>query len=73
MSEVKKDRSHWVVKKCSSFDEMRAFRIQQWQNVTGAERRQAAWELVYDYWVGMKKMHPDELRLQRTVTKLAKI
>ncbi len=35
--------------------------------VSGAARRQAAWELVYDYWVGMK---PDELRLQRTVTSL---
>lgn len=73
MSEVKKDRSNWTVKKFDSFDEMRNWQIQQWQNVSGAERRQAAWELVYDYWVGMKDMHPDELRLQRSVTKLAKV
>jgi len=73
VSEQKKDRSNWVVKKFSSFEEQRNWQIQQWQNVSASERRQAAWELVYDYWVGMKKIHPDELRLQRSVTKLTRV
>ncbi|PAW63205.1 MAG: hypothetical protein B9S38_17870 [Verrucomicrobiia bacterium Tous-C4TDCM] len=30
----------------------------------------AAWELVTDYWIGMKGKHPDELRLQRSVTQV---
>lgn len=65
-----KDRSHWRVKKFDSFDEMRKDTIQQWQLAGVDLRLQAAWELVYDYWVGMKEMHPDELRLQRTVTSI---
>jgi hypothetical protein len=64
----RKDRSHWTMKKFSSHEELRTFGIKEWQKQSGATRRQAAWELVYDYWVGTKKMHPDELRLQRTVT-----
>jgi hypothetical protein len=36
-------------------------------------RLQAAWELVHDYWVGMKGMKPHELRLQRTVTNVQRI
>lgn len=73
MSEVKKDRSHWVVKKFSSFDEQRNWQIQQWQNVSGAARRQAAWELAYDYWVDFKKKNPDELRLQRSITNFRRL
>ncbi len=65
-----KDRSHWPQAKLSSFDEARAYRIRQWQDAGCAARLTAAWELVYDYWVGMKKMNPDELRLQRSVTHL---
>ena len=68
-----KDRSHWRVRKFTSFEEQRTQQVRDWQALTGAERRQAAWELVYDYWVGMKGMHPDELRLQRTVTKLTRV
>jgi|LakMenEpi03Aug12_release.lakeMendotaPanAssembly.Ray.scaffolds.fasta_scaffold872731_2 hypothetical protein len=63
-----KDRSHWPQAKLASFDEVRAYRINQWQEAGCAARLAAAWELVYDYWVGMKGMHPDELRLQRSVT-----
>ena len=63
-----KDRSHWVVKKFTSFDEQRAWQVKEWQKLSGADRRKAAWELVYDYWVGMKGMNPDELRLQRIIT-----
>ena len=61
------------MKQFTSFDEQRKWQIEQWQKVSGAKRRQAAWELVYDYWVDMKKLHPDELRLQRTVTKLTRV
>ena len=67
MSEVKKDRSHWVVKKCESFEEMRRYRIQQWQDMPFINRLDAAWELVEEYWE-MKQKNPDELRLQRSVT-----
>jgi hypothetical protein len=67
-SPPKKDRSHWVVKKFTSFDEQRTWQVKEWQKRSGADRRKAAWELVYDYWVGMKGMKPDELRLQRIIT-----
>lgn len=63
-----KDRSHWKIRKFESFEEMRAQQVKDWQALSGAERRKAAWELVYDYWVGMKGMHPDELRLKKTIT-----
>lgn len=62
------DRSHWPVAKLNSFDEVRSYRIAQWQDLGCEARLQAAWELVHDYWVGMKGMKPDELRLQRSVT-----
>ncbi len=67
MSEVKKDRSHWVVKKCESFEEMRCYRIQQWQDIPFINRLDAAWELVQEYWE-IKQKNPDELRLQRSIT-----
>jgi hypothetical protein len=65
-----KDRSHWKIRKFSSHEELRCQQIKDWQALSGAERRKAAWELVVDYWVEMKGKHPDELRLQRSVTKL---
>jgi len=64
------DRSHWTIRKFSSFEEQRRQQIRDWQAVSGAARRQAAWELVVDYWVGKKGKHPDELRLQRSITHL---
>ena len=66
----KKDRSDWAQAKLSSFDEVRAYRIQQWQEAGCSARLAAAWELVTDYWLDQKKMNPDELRLQRSVTHL---
>ena len=68
MATPAKDRSHWTVKKFTSHEDLRAYGIKEWQKQSGAARRQAAWELVYDYWVGLKKMDPNELRLQRVVT-----
>jgi len=73
MSQVKKDRSHWVVKKFTSFDEQRNWQIQEWQKVSGAQRRQAAWELAYDYWVNIQNKNPDELRLQRSITNFRRL
>jgi hypothetical protein len=64
------DHSHWTIRKFSSFEEQRCQQVRDWQAVPGAERRKAAWELVIDYWVGMKGRNPDELRLQRSVTRL---
>jgi hypothetical protein len=68
-----KDRSHWIVRKFDSFDDQRRQQIIDWQALDGAKRRQAAWELVVDYWVGMKGMTHNELRLQRSVTKLTRV
>ncbi len=67
-----KDRSHWKIRKFNSFDELRRQQVLDWQALSGSVRRTAAWELVFDYWVGMKNMNPDELRLQRTVTNLVR-
>jgi len=73
VSQPQKDRSHWVIRKFDSLDELRRQQVIDWQALSGAERRKAAWELVTDYWVGMKGMNPDELRLQRSVTKLIRM
>lgn len=62
-----KDRSQWVAKKCSSFEEMREFSIEQWQKCTFVERMDAAWDMVLEAWE-MKGYDPDELRFQRNVT-----
>lgn len=62
-----KDRSQWVAKKCSSFDEMRAFSIEQWQKRSFIERMDAAWDMVLEAWE-IKGYDQDELRFQRTVT-----
>ena len=51
-----KDRSHWPVAKFTCFDESRAYRIRQWQEAGCEARMQGAWELVEEYWVGMKGM-----------------
>lgn len=68
-----KDRSHWKIRRFDSHEELRCQQVKDWQALSGADRRKAAWELVVDYWVGMKGMHPDELRLQRSVTKLTRM
>ena len=68
MATPTKDRSHWTVKKFTCFDEARADRIKQWQDAGAAARHKAAWELVCDYWVDIKKKNPDELRFQRSIT-----
>lgn len=64
---MEKDRSDWVVKKCSSFEEMRTHRVKQWQQVPFMQRLDAAWELMEEAWK-IKKLDPDELRLQRSIT-----
>ena len=61
------DRSHYVAKKCNSFDEMRAFQIEQWQSRPFMERMDAAWQMVVEAWE-MKGYNVDELRFQRTIT-----
>ena len=68
-----KDRSNWEIHRFENFEDMRIHHIREWQNVGETMRLQAAWELVYDYWVGMKEMDPNELRLQRTVTNVQRI
>ena len=65
-----KDRSHWTVRKFDSFEEQRRQQVRDWQSAGAAARHQAAWELVTDYWIGIKKLHPDELRLQRSLVTL---
>jgi hypothetical protein len=73
VSQPAKDRSHWTIRKFQSHEELRRQQVKDWQALSGAKRREAAWELVVDYWVGMKGLHPDELRLQRSVTKLTRV
>ena len=68
-----KDRSHWVIRKFDSFDDQRRQQILDWQAAGDKARLDAAWELVTDYWIGMKNKHPDELRLQRSITKLTRV
>lgn len=67
---MKKDRSQWVIRKFQNHDDIRKQQIRDWQAVSDAERRTAAWEMVVEYWTEHLKRDPDELRLQRTVTNL---
>ena len=69
MISSEKDRSDWVIRKFNSHEAMRRQQIRDWQKLTGAERRSAAWELVLDYWAGRGRS-PDELGLQRTTTSI---
>jgi len=62
-----KDRSHWVVRKCCSLQEMERLHLRQWQVVSGNDRVNAAWAMVVEAWE-LKKRNPDELRFQRSVT-----
>jgi hypothetical protein len=71
MAEAQPTRAGWMEVKCSSFDEMRANHIRNWQAVSPAERLKAAWELVVDAWE-IKKRDPNELRFQRSVTVIRK-
>lgn len=59
------DRSHWVVRKCESFEEMEFLHVEDWQKCTGSDRANAAWEMVVEAWE-LKKRDPNELRFQRT-------
>ena len=72
VSTAEKDRADWPTRRCESFDDMRAYRIRQWQEAGCEARMKAAWELVVDYWVGYQGKDPNELRLQRSVTKLVR-
>ena len=60
------NRSHWVVRKCESLDEMEFAHVEEWQKVSGSERANAAWDMVVEAWK-LKKRNPNELRFQRTV------
>ena len=73
VSQPTKDRSDWKIKRFDNFEDMRIDHIREWQEAGETMRLQAAWELVFDYWVGMKGMNPDELRLQRSVTSFQRI
>lgn len=70
VAQPEKDRSHWTIRKFNSHEEMRCQQVKDWQALSGSARGKAAWELVTDYWCGMKGKHPDELRLQRSVTSI---
>lgn len=69
-AERKARRSNWVIRKFDSHEDLRRQQIRDWQEKSGAERREAAWELVEEYWVGSQGKTTDELRLQRTVARL---
>jgi hypothetical protein len=62
--ESRKDRSQWTVRKVHSFLEAEKLHIQDWQNVSGAERMAAAWDMVEEAWM-LKKHDRNELRFQR--------
>jgi hypothetical protein len=66
-------RSDWQLRQYSSHEEQRCAQIRDWQALSGAARRAAAWELVTHYWVNQKNTHPDELRLQRSITNITRL
>lgn len=71
MSQPTKSREGWHAIKCKDLDDMRTQNIRLWQQAGGAAIRQAAWELVQDWWQA-RKNDPDELRFQRIAPNLRK-
>jgi len=67
MEERAKLRGNWQVRKFPNLEEMRRQQIRDWQRMSGEDRRLAAWELARDYWLNVKKLTENELRLQRSV------
>ncbi|MAS96391.1 MAG: hypothetical protein CMO55_24645 [Verrucomicrobiales bacterium] len=65
--EKRKNRNHWVVGKFESLDDMRKQHVTNWQAVSGAERRRAAWELAVHYWVVEEGRPEEDLQLQKDV------
>jgi len=61
------DRSHWTIRKFSSFEEQRRDQIRQWQQLPASARADAVWQMVLEY-SRQQGIHEDELRLQRSVT-----
>jgi transposase len=59
----------WHAVRCVDLDDMRRQNILFWQQAGGVAIRQAAWELVEEWWQ-MKKKNPDELRFQRLASQL---
>jgi len=39
------NRSHWTIRKFSSFEEQRCQQVRDWQAVSGSERRKAVWKI----------------------------
>jgi len=61
---IVKDRSQWTAREMHSLEEAEGLHIQDWQNVSGAERGGAGWEMVVEVWK-LKKRDRNELRFQR--------
>jgi hypothetical protein len=57
----------WVVRKCSSHEEMQGMHIRDWQAVSPERRANAAWEMVVEAWK-LQGRSLDELRFQRRLT-----
>lgn len=61
------DRSHWTIRKFSSFEEQRRDQIRQWQQLPASTRAAAVWQMVVEY-SRQQGISEHELRLQRSVT-----
>ena len=58
-------KREWTVVRCDGFDDMRTQNILFWQAQGGSAIRQAAWDIVLDYWKA-NNLDPDELRFCRS-------
>jgi hypothetical protein len=43
------DRSHWTIRKFSSFEEQRCEQICQWQLLPAIDRANAVWQMAVEY------------------------
>lgn len=50
----------------------RSFDVEFWQQLTDEQRLQAVWDMVVFSWE-LKGKHPDELRLQRSLTNFRRL
>lgn len=57
----------WIVRKCSSHEEMQGLHLRDWQAVSPERRARAAGEMVEEAWK-LQGRSLDELRFQRRMT-----
>lgn len=69
VSEARRNRAGWMVRKISTAEDDGAFDREFWSRQSPEQRFEAAWQCVLD-WAAMKGVSESELRLQRSIVRV---